>query len=529
MRSSRREEAPSIVLKVAATFTATSQTIHKVGRATPCAPQTASGQRNGAHGVTRPTISPCVWSALLFVALTLTACTKKPAAPAAQDFRLFFTCDIRGRLVPCGCFTGQYGGMTRLKTVLDGDTSTNSLRVDIGDALAGPEDFQVIQHRYILRAFADLRYDALNLGHREAQLSAAQLRALRTNSTVPIFSANLLDRKTGAPLFDTHRLVKRGPHTLALVGVMDPRVPADSLGDGLAIEKMETVLGRLLPQLKKQADAIVLLAFTDEATLAKLAQEFYELDIVLGGKVSQPAQKLERENKSLIYYTSNEGRALGLLELRLAGRGQLTATKNDIVLLHDRIPQAEPLQAINAAYRDEIRRTKLAVDDPARLQENMVPGVRQTVSFAGSESCAKCHATAFKAWKSSSHADAFATLVHEKADADPNCIGCHTVGFGTPSGYRREFARAKLVDVGCESCHGPGSQHVAQYESGGAVTFKFRPLGAGDCQKCHHGEFSRPFVWEKFWPKVAHGKEPAKARGEAMRKARELIASKNRR
>ncbi len=257
----------------------------------------------------------------------------------------------------------------------------------------------------------------------------------------------------------------------------------------------------------------MLLAFTDEATLAKLAQEFYELDVVLGGKVSQPAQKLERENKSLVYYTANEGRALGLLEFRLAGRGQLAATKNDIVLLHDRIPQAEPLQAINAAYRDEIRRTKLAVDDPARLQENMVPGVRQTVSFTGSDACAKCHATAFKAWKSSSHADAFATLVHEKADADPNCIGCHTVGFGTPNGYRSEFARARLVDVGCESCHGPGSQHVAQHESGGSVTFKFRPLGAGDCQKCHHGEFSRPFVWDKFWPKIAHGKEPAKAAG----------------
>jgi nitrate/TMAO reductase-like tetraheme cytochrome c subunit len=263
--------------------------------------------------------------------------------------------------------------------------------------------------------------------------------------------------------------------------------------------------------LRRKADAVVLLAFTDEATLAKLAQEFYELDIVLGGKVSQPAQKLERENKSLVYYTANEGRALGLLELRLASRRQLTATKNDIMLLHDEIPQAKPVQALAAEYRDEIRRTKLAVDDPARLQENMVPGVRQTVSFTGSDACAKCHATAFKAWKSSSHADAFATLVHEKADADPNCIGCHTVGFGTPSGYRREFGRSRFVDVGCESCHGPGSQHVAQHEAGGAVTFKFRPLGAGDCQKCHHGEFSRPFVWDKFWPKVAHGKEPVKA------------------
>ena len=34
-----------------------------------------------------------------------------------------------------------------------------------------------------------------------------------------------------------------------------------------------------------------------------------------------------------------------------------------------------------------------------------------------------------------------------------------------------------------------------------------QPIGVGDCQKCHHGEFSRPFAWEEFWPHVKHGKE----------------------
>ena len=40
------------------------------------------------------------------------------------------------------------------------------------------------------------------------------------------------------------------------------------------------------------------------------------------------------------------------------------------------------------------------------------------------------------------------------------CIGCHTAGFGEPSGYLRKMKDTKLVDVGCESCHGPGSKHV---------------------------------------------------------------------
>ena len=135
--------------------------------------------------------------------------------------------------------------------------------------------------------------------------------------------------------------------------------------------------------------------------------------------------------------------------------------------------------------------------------------MRGAATFAGSESCATCHPGADKAWRGSGHARAFSTLRQHGADADPNCIACHTVGFGSPGGYRREFAGTKLTDVGCESCHGPGSRHVASRLAGDAEAGRLRPLGTGDCQRCHHGEFSRPFEWKEFWPLVKHGKEGA--------------------
>ena len=451
-------------------------------------------------------------AALTFLAaLTLLGCKpSKPATPVALDLSIYFTCDTRGRLVPCGCFTGQYGGLTRLKTVLDADTSTNSIRVDVGDAIKGREDFNRIEYKYLLRAYAGMNFDALNLGHREAQLSAKQLREIKAASPAPLISANLLDKATGTPLFEGWRIIRRGGFRIALVGVLDPNGFGESLGDGLAVERMESTLSRILPEVKKQADILILLAFTDEATLARLAQEFYEFDLILGGKVSQPSQKLEKVNRSLILFTTNESRALGRLRARIAGRGQLQPVEHEILLMKDHIPQHESVLALAREYRDEIRATKLAIDDSARLSENTIPGVRQAAAFAGSESCLKCHPSAAKVWQRSGHAEAFATLRSKKADADPNCIGCHTVGFGTPTGYRREFAGAKLADVGCESCHGPGSLHVKQHEAQSAVTFKFRPLGAGDCKQCHHGEFSRPFDWDAFWPDIKHGKEPVK-------------------
>jgi hypothetical protein len=430
-----------------------------------------------------------------------------PSPRAALELPIYFTCDTHGRLEPCGCFTGQYGGLTRLKTVLDGEPPATSLRLDVGDAIGGHEDYDLIQYRYLLRAYAAMQYDALNVGRREAQLSAVQLREIKRASPVPLLSANLLDQAGGKPIFDPYRIVQRGGYRIAIIGVLDPRGFNDDLGAGLVVAGMESTLAQYLPGLRPKADLIVLLAFTDEATLARLAGQFYEVQVILGGKVSQPAQELKRENRSLIYFVTNESRALGILRLRLKDGAPLDVTGNEIRLLQDSIAQDETFAALAQAYREEVRRARLAVDDPANAAADRVPGVRAAADFVGSRRCVECHKTAGAIWEQSAHARAFASLVERKADADPKCISCHTTGFGSPSGYRREFGSGKMVHVGCESCHGPGSLHVRQREGDKAINFTYRPLGAGDCRQCHYGEFSRPFYYYEFWPAIKHGKE----------------------
>jgi hypothetical protein len=454
-------------------------------------------------------------AAALLCLLNCSAC--KPSAkppPPASDVFIEFTCDSHGRLVPCGCFSGQYGGLTRLKTMLDFITNSPALRLDVGDAIGGKEDYHVLEYRQILKAYALMQYGAVNIGHREAQLSAEVLHDLKRTSPVPILSANLREIATGKNIFEPYRIVQCGAVKVAVLGVVDPRGLGESIGEGLVVEKMESVLARLLPEVRPQADLVVLLAFADEATLAALAQDFYELDVILGGKVRQPAQKLDKVNRSLIYYTSNEARTLGLLWVQYAGRNKINPVKNDILFLRDSIPQSADIEALARQYRETVRGAKLSVDTPERLQADMVPGVRAAAVYAGSDSCLECHPAAARLWKKSAHYHAFNTLIAKGAEADPKCVGCHSVGFGSPSGYRREYGRARLVDVGCESCHGPGSLHVREQSGEASVSFKFRPLGAGDCQKCHYGEFSRPFNWDNFWPAVAHGGETNGPAGE---------------
>ena len=167
-----------------------------------------------------------------------------------------------------------------------------------------------------------------------------------------MLSANLLDKATGAPLFDAYKIIERAGWRVALLGVVDGRGLGENLGEGLAVEDMEVTLGRVLPQLKDRADCIVLLAFADEAAMTRLARQFYELDVILGGNVRQPSQQLVKENRSLILATTNESRAVGIMQIVYRNPHLLGALKGEVHLVSDQIPQDESIAALATACRD---------------------------------------------------------------------------------------------------------------------------------------------------------------------------------
>src|SRR5262249_46730943 len=90
------------------------------------------------------------------------------------------------------------------------------------------------------------------------------------------------------------------------------------------------------------------------------------------------------------------------------------------------------------------------------------PGV--VPSYVGTDKCKKCHESAYNVWLKSKHSHAYESLVKATRPAlrqhDGECIVCHTVGFTYQTGYRNERDTPHLKNVGCESCHGPASEHV---------------------------------------------------------------------
>jgi hypothetical protein len=154
-------------------------------------------------------------------------------------------------------------------------------------------------------------------------------------------------------------------------------------------------------------------------------------------------------------------------------------------------------------------------------------------TYVGSDKCKKCHEHAYEVWAKSKHALAFQTLVDAKRPSlrqfDGECVVCHVVGFEYNSGYRNEVATPHLKNVGCESCHGPGSEHVNNKNRKPALLKLMNPYKAPPnetedqkairlrqlnifCQHCHDVDNDvgwndppiKPGELPRRWPPISH-------------------------
>jgi hypothetical protein len=168
---------------------------------------------------------------------------------------------------------------------------------------------------------------------------------------------------------------------------------------------------------------------------------------------------------------------------------------NCIIPLDTGVPDQPGVGALVAAYNLESDRLA-AAGKPVGIAQ-MVPGgppppahvgppgdaQPPTSTYAGTAVCARCHQPALTFWRATKHARAVGTLEAARRGKSPACIGCHVTGYFQPGGTEDiTVATTRLRDVGCESCHGPGSAHVAAPNAQGKIA---RQVSASVCLGCH--------------------------------------------
>lgn len=478
------------------------------------------------------------------------------------DLVLLMSAQQHGYVLPCGCSEPQLGGLERrynLVEMIRKQKGWPLVAVDLGDVpqkrgIAHLPNLQgLIKYRYSMEALKIMGYTAVGVGEYESHPSLfGILGAWSLNEPKPAVLAGNIANISNYVGWKTVELSDPTAGANLRVGVAHSMGPSTIKAikdpDVEFLDTRKALTAALNTPELKAANLRVLLYHGSARPGAKggmaeavaCAQAFPQFPIVLclSEEDEPPANPtvttLKNGQQSMIFSLGHKGKYIGALGIYRTGRPeqpfryryQLIELSPEMATPQDQWaghPILDLMERYTAELRDQHYLEKYNQSKHILQVMNDVPGLEKPgkPTYVGTETCKKCHQTQYDVWKASRHAHAYTTLANpprarppHNRQFDAECIVCHTVGFGYESGFITEKVTPNLKNVGCESCHGPGSVHVNNPHNEEwqqrmnlewkAATPKEKELKIDRfCQRCHdidndvtwkHGAFTRKWI-----------------------------------
>ncbi len=490
------------------------------------------------------------------------------------DFVLLLSGQQHGYLLPCGCSDPQYGGLVRRYNLVQmlRARGWDVVAVDVGDVpqMKGPAGLANVQgqlkYATAMKAMKAIGYKAVGVGEYEAVAPLSKLMdEWALNEPEPrILAANLTNRdEYPGQIFDWKLAQpKKGGLKVGITVIVGPIVeekvkakdPTPKFGDTAG------ALNKALAEMAKEGVDLPVLLYqgyvaTPNKQFPKMQPEGIEcakafpqfrVMLCLDESDEPPANPLFVDQgpgkpKTLVARVGHKAKYVSVVGVYKTGKPNdpFEFRYQSIELGEEfNTPKGEeaqnPVARLMEDYTKELKNGNYLAQYPQTKHPFAVAMAGSTPEYVGSsvvaaaDVCKKCHGNAYDVWKSSKHSHAYQTLVKDAKNPsnrqfDAECIVCHTVGFGYKSGFESLEKTPKLINVGCESCHGPASEHVKnpQNKDWYALLNPWKPgknetpaeeakrinLTDAMCQRCHDSDNDVTWThkgFERKWPLIDH-------------------------
>jgi hypothetical protein len=494
-------------------------------------------------------------------------CASEARKPDDRVVVLTATAEVKGTTEPCGCTSDPLGDVARVATLAAG-----GLWLDAGGLLYDKDGVSAAMRPQADAKAAKLAdiyaKAAVGLGADDLALGAGKVRPAR-------LAANVSGVPLAAPRVHLLNGVKVGVFGVAQPARVAPlSATAPDAAAKEAVAKLQkdgaqlivALLGMSRAEARGLMNAVPGIGFG--VIGAEVGEGMPEAEPVGAGFLVAPADQGRRVarielhvKKSAVALTPFAGEAarqvrLGRVQTKIAAltqqlamwKGDATADKDfvaararELAELGDEKKRLETEQPVppetsyftyalepvkRGVQRDgkvaeklkqldrEIGRTNLAAASalPRPAPEPGVPG------YVGGAACTPCHKGAAALWQKTVHATAWKTLVDADKQYNYDCTGCHVTGWQKPGGaHLASVEKAGLVDVQCETCHGPGSKHVAEDGLEEPKTMTRKPADRFCADNCHTKDHSDTFQLEAYLRDIlgpGHGEKRRKALGD---------------
>jgi len=415
--------------------------------------------------------------------------------PAKADaVTVFFTGNALGALKPCGCSGGQLGGLSRRAAIFNLVSEDKRMIIDTGSLVEGRSEQDEIKFNIILQAFGLLDYDLVSLSEEDIE-TGKNFGIL--DDTGSLFNIISYQQSSDAdiPAKFTKSLLLRGKPVLVTVAAFDSKTkPIEQIGQ-LFSSDINSVQGG-----NKSNVNILILNHCDDTIIDFITKNVLVVDCVLRPSDSDEPRVTGGLNKRpLVFSVGRFGRYVCGLQITESpaykGKPRLSFFTKKV---SEELKEDASLVQLYKGYQQMVGERKLL----EKYQRFVLP---DNLEYMGSESCKACHGYEYDKWSQQAHAHAYATLERVGSQLDPECVTCHVVGMEYQSGFVSEQKSSHMENVGCEICHGPGSEHI-RTEGKTALT---EPKSV--CIDCHTPEHSGEYAGNEgdFLEKIVHWREPS--------------------
>jgi hypothetical protein len=427
----------------------------------------------------------CSFLAAVAASCVLSMSARPPARQGdkSETVTVFLTGNEHGALKPCGCSGGQLGGLDRRGAILNSVAVSKRMAVDTGSFVKSDDEQDLIKFDILMEAYNRLDYDAVNLTEKDVETARNSGLLDGGGLGFKLISAQELPDVNLSPSF-TKNLPLTGRDVAVTVASFDAlSVPAEQVAELFARRPGPDTFN------------ILILNTCDKSAMSSILRTGIADCIICPSESDEPDLRSKPGDRPLVLSVGRYGKYVTRLQIgpgRSDERPKLAFSY--VPVTEDLLPD-DSLVELYEAYQQFVR-------DADLLEKNPRLPLPNGLEYVGSQFCKACHTHPYnyEKWSTKRHADAYATLEKVGSQYGPECIVCHVVGYEYETGYVSEEKTPHLKDVGCENCHGPGSQHIKSL--GREKTTQ--PMS--DCMDCHTPEHSGGFAGheQEYLEKIVH-------------------------
>ena len=254
---------------------------------------------------------------------------------------IIYTNSINGYLKSCNCPENPFGGLVRRITAIKNlkEKYPDSVSVDSGDSFP-PRDDRLLAG-YVLKMMGMIKYDVVSIGDQELICGVDYLE--KNLNKLPFYSANLqaCNETMCYPLTKPYLIKEVNNVKIAILSIIDKDVftlfPKEKIS-GIKIIDHREYLKNIIPELRKQADIVIVVSHSGDDEDREIAKEIPGIEVIIGGH-SQTLHKVPLKiNNTLIVQTGENGHRVGVLKLKIGSDKKIISYTNEFILLDREIP-----------------------------------------------------------------------------------------------------------------------------------------------------------------------------------------------